>query len=257
MNLFSNSIKYTKEGWVMIKVWIENGIGPRRKQSASNLMFQVEDSGKGISKDFLKHHLFKPFEQEDRLASGTGLGLSIIKHIIHDLGGRIDFSSEVGTGTVVKVQIPLIRMSQISTNVHSNARPGDTADVLDMTRGLKFSLEGFEQYPDISETPTGIVAPNIRAALLLKAAVHEMFSDWFEMQDSIVDSTSEVSDVDVIVVMQSGASNKPLNEILMPYTRNRKVGQKAPICIVLCRGYHSAPESDLVKGFHILRVQQP
>jgi signal transduction histidine kinase len=34
-------------------------------------MLKVTDSGKGISKDYLRNRLFVPFSQEDKLAPGT------------------------------------------------------------------------------------------------------------------------------------------------------------------------------------------
>jgi len=46
----------------------------RGKKIKSMLILKVKDSGKGISKEFLKHHLYKPFTQEDSLAVGAGLG---------------------------------------------------------------------------------------------------------------------------------------------------------------------------------------
>jgi PAS domain S-box-containing protein len=62
-----------------------------------------EDSGRGIGKEDL-NKVFDPyFTTKD---SGTGLGLSTTHSIISKLGGHIDITSEVGTGTIVTILLP-------------------------------------------------------------------------------------------------------------------------------------------------------
>jgi signal transduction histidine kinase len=257
MNLFSNAMKYTKSGFIMVTIGIDDGIAPRKTQPSSNLIFKVVDSGKGISQEFLKHRLFKPFEQEDTVASGAGLGLSIIKHIIHDLGGEINFASEAGTGTEVKLRIPLIRMPLTPSNRSANIAPDIITEVKDMTRGLKFSLEGFEYYPDISEPPTGILATDIQAALLLKATTRQILTDWFGMQTITTNSPFEAPNTDVVIVMEREMRNRILSEILEPYSCNRGIGGKKPICIVLCSCYHPTMKTEPHGIFNIFHIQQP
>lgn len=66
----------------------------------------VIDKGIGISEQDQKH-LFEPFfrstSQENRRmnANGHGLGLSICKMITDQLGGTLELSSDLGSGTVV------------------------------------------------------------------------------------------------------------------------------------------------------------
>jgi len=257
MNLFSNAMKYTKLGFIMISIGIEDGIAPRKMQPSSNLIFKIVDSGKGISQEYLKHRLFKPFEQEDSLSSGAGLGLSIIKHIIHDLGGEIDFASEEGTGTEARVRIPLIRMPLVPPNTAANIASDIITEVKGMTKGLKFSLEGFEYYPDISEPPTGILTTDIQATLLLKATTKQILTDWFGMQAGTTNSPIEASNTDIVVVMEREMRNKTLNDILKKYSCNREVGGSRPICIVLCSCYHPTTKTEPHEIFNILHIQQP
>lgn len=77
MNLFNNAMKYTKTGFVKISMEIEEDVASARKTPRSNLTLKLKDSGKGISQEFLRHQLYKPFTQEDNLATGAGLGLSM------------------------------------------------------------------------------------------------------------------------------------------------------------------------------------
>jgi len=74
LNLFGNSLKYTTQGFIKLSLAIETDSTIRGKKVKSMLVLTVKDSGKGISKEFLKNHLYKPFTQEDSLAVGAGLG---------------------------------------------------------------------------------------------------------------------------------------------------------------------------------------
>ncbi len=99
-NLVGNSIKYSEKGRIILSV-------DRRK---NNLLLEIEDTGVGMSEDFLLK-VFEPFEQEssgnERLFEGTGLGLSITKNLIELLKGEISISSTKNFGTVVTLEIPL------------------------------------------------------------------------------------------------------------------------------------------------------
>lgn len=75
--------------------------------SRAIVALEVEDSGKGMSKDYLKHRLYSPFAQEDPLSVGTGLGLSIVRQLVTELDGAIAIQSEVDCGTTVQVTAPV------------------------------------------------------------------------------------------------------------------------------------------------------
>ena len=95
-NLTSNAIKFTDQGEVTVTVQ------GHRKAGRDQLLFQVRDSGIGISEE-AGATLFSPFRQIDsakpRSHSGTGLGLAISKNLVELMGGRIWFESEPGVGT--------------------------------------------------------------------------------------------------------------------------------------------------------------
>jgi signal transduction histidine kinase/CheY-like chemotaxis protein len=104
MNVFGNSLKYTTRGSIRVSMHAEE------MQAASGttmVHLSVSDTGKGISKDYLKHKLYSPFSQEDNLAVGAGLGLSIVQQIVHALSGTIEIESELSVGTTVMISIPL------------------------------------------------------------------------------------------------------------------------------------------------------
>lgn len=95
-NLVSNAIKFTDEGCVTVQA---EGIDKRSKKQ---LLFEVKDTGIGISAEAGKT-LFSPFRQieseTERRFEGTGLGLAISKNLVEAMGGRVWFESESGVGT--------------------------------------------------------------------------------------------------------------------------------------------------------------
>ncbi len=105
LNLVGNAIKFTEVGNVVVTI---------REDSSTKgtLMFEVTDSGIGMSSDMLSR-LFERFEQADQTTTrkygGTGLGLSITKSLVELMQGTIQVESQVGEGTRVQVSLPLTR----------------------------------------------------------------------------------------------------------------------------------------------------
>ena len=103
-NLTDNAVKYTKKGFVKIKVSSED-LGNLK----INLNISVEDSGIGI-KDEDMQKLYAPFERvhfkETQNISGAGLGLTLVKYIIDLMKGTINVKSTYGEGSTFSVTIP-------------------------------------------------------------------------------------------------------------------------------------------------------
>lgn len=74
------------------------------KKNPATLLF-VEDTGKGISEDGLRH-IFERFYKVDSFTQGAGLGLSICQTIVGRLNGTITVTSEEGHGTRFTVRLP-------------------------------------------------------------------------------------------------------------------------------------------------------
>ncbi|KAL2194709.1 hypothetical protein P885DRAFT_42249 [Corynascus similis CBS 632.67] len=106
MNVFANAIKYTDAGRVEIELKVVKRTD-RAGKECDYVSFTVEDTGAGMSSDFIKYRLFTPFSQEDSHAPGMGLGLSIVRQLVTDLGGTINVKSSLGVGTLVEVLVPL------------------------------------------------------------------------------------------------------------------------------------------------------
>ena len=110
MNIFGNALKYTFQGSIVIKLAVRSSDETTTEEETGGrrlLEIEVNDTGKGISSDYLRTKLFRPFSQEDSLASGTGLGLSIVRSICNVLGGDINVQSRQGEGTEVTIRLPM------------------------------------------------------------------------------------------------------------------------------------------------------
>ena len=105
-NIISNAVKYTPPGG---KISIRTRELPCEKEGYINIQSVVEDTGIGMSKEFLPH-LFDSFARERDTTisgvSGTGLGMAIVKSLTDLMGGTIEVTSELGKGTRFTVTIP-------------------------------------------------------------------------------------------------------------------------------------------------------
>jgi len=99
VNLLSNAIKFTPDGGqVTFRIICEEELADVVRDRII-----VEDTGIGMSEDFVQNRLFEPFAQERTKETahigGTGLGMSIVKKTIELLGGTIEVESRIGQGT--------------------------------------------------------------------------------------------------------------------------------------------------------------
>ncbi|KAK4173217.1 hypothetical protein QBC36DRAFT_360492 [Triangularia setosa] len=106
MNIYGNALKYTMTGRIEVKLKTVHRLD-KAGRSSEHISFSVQDTGLGMSSDYLKYHLFTPFSQENSHSPGMGLGLSIVQQLVNDLGGFVEVYSSVGIGTCVEVLVPL------------------------------------------------------------------------------------------------------------------------------------------------------
>jgi signal transduction histidine kinase len=65
----------------------------------------VQDTGCGMSKEFLEKKLFQPFATTKR--KGMGLGLYAAWETIKECGGTLDVQSQTGVGTTITISLPV------------------------------------------------------------------------------------------------------------------------------------------------------
>ena len=71
----------------------------------SSAVVEVNDTGQGMSEDFIRERLFKPFESTK--AAGMGIGMFESREYIHEIGGQLEVFSEPDVGTTFRVILPL------------------------------------------------------------------------------------------------------------------------------------------------------
>ena len=76
----------------------------------------VGDTGRGMSQDFIRDRLFKPFQTTKQ--AGMGIGAYESFQYVQELGGRIEVESELNKGTTVTILLPLFE-TQKESDLHS------------------------------------------------------------------------------------------------------------------------------------------
>ena len=68
-----------------------------------------------MDQEFIRTRLFRPFDTTKGKA-GMGIGVYESRHIVANLGGRLDVKSEPGVGTEIAISLPLARPSGATVN---------------------------------------------------------------------------------------------------------------------------------------------
>jgi signal transduction histidine kinase len=99
-NLLHNAIQYNRPaGAIDLTVSHENG----------HVRFEVADTGQGIppeSRDRIFERFYRADPSRNTDGMHAGLGLAIVKEYIDVMGGRIEVTSQLGSGTVFRVDLP-------------------------------------------------------------------------------------------------------------------------------------------------------
>lgn len=125
LNLLTNSVKYTKEGFVDFKIdsVIQNGV--------VRLIINVEDSGIGIKKENIDK-LFTKFErlgvEKNTTTEGTGLGLAITKKLVEMMGGQVMVHSVFGKGSKFTICLDQRIASESEAKALENDKPVISSD---------------------------------------------------------------------------------------------------------------------------------
>ncbi len=107
INLISNAIKFTTQGYVKIHVRAEKRVHAKREIV---IRFSIRDSGIGIPAekiDLIYEKFSKVIPSNKGLYKGSGLGLKIVKQFIEEMGGDIAVNSQINKGTTFQVFLPL------------------------------------------------------------------------------------------------------------------------------------------------------
>lgn len=95
-HLVQNALEATEQGG---RVWI------RLARQGNHALVEVGDNGHGMSPEFVRERLFKPFQTTK--PTGMGIGAYESFQYVHELGGKLSVDSAVDVGTQVALSLPL------------------------------------------------------------------------------------------------------------------------------------------------------
>jgi putative PEP-CTERM system histidine kinase len=102
-HLIQNAIEATpRDGHVMIRLGRRDADG-----EPDAVEIEIADTGEGMSEEFIRERLFKPFDSTK--SAGMGIGVFESREYITELGGALEVSSQPALGTTFKVVLPLYR----------------------------------------------------------------------------------------------------------------------------------------------------
>jgi signal transduction histidine kinase len=113
-NLFSNAVKFTREGSITMRVRVSSG-SPWTPEALAggdarhSVVWEVEDTGIGIAEEDLEA-IFDEFRQLDGSATrrygGTGIGLALSRQLARRMGGDVRVRSTPGRGSTFALALP-------------------------------------------------------------------------------------------------------------------------------------------------------
>lgn len=231
LNLLTNAVKYTREGYVSFKVSsvIEGDV--------CRLIVSVEDSGIGIKNENIDK-LFMKFERFDLdkniTIEGTGLGLAITKKLVDLMHGKIVVQSVYGKGSKFTVALDQ-----------------------KIVRGKEAVLESHEAKVELFEVPDKkvlVVDDNkinlkVAARLLSNYKVNvELVESGFECLEKVKTNTYDLILMDDMMPKMSGVEtfhklkeNNSFNTPVVALTANAITGMKEKYLSEGFNGYLSKP----------------
>ena len=121
-NLLSNAVKFTDGGKIDVILTVV-----QKKPDARYLVLAVRDTGIGMTRE-QQSHIFEAYTQADKSISsrfgGTGLGMNITKQIVDRMDGTISVRSEIGSGTMFAMSVPITLPSEDNKAGETNERMG-------------------------------------------------------------------------------------------------------------------------------------
>ena len=111
-NLLSNAVKFTKDGTIDVILTVVT------KEANPQLVLAIKDTGIGMTAE-QQETIFEAYTQADKSISsrfgGTGLGMNITKQIVERMEGKVTVRSELGSGSMFVISVPLIAVEGENT----------------------------------------------------------------------------------------------------------------------------------------------
>lgn len=195
MNLFGNAIKYTDTGYVSVRIEIKSNTATSKDPQ---LVLTIMDSGRGMSNRFMQDHLFRPFTQEDPLATGVGLGMNIVKQIVHKMKGDIHVASVPNEGTQIDVHLPVPAAPE---EFSGNKTERSVKELLDSVRKrLRDKRIVIVHNTAVSEDAAQTASQSVFAQALMNTML-----EWFDVTAALSDSRY-IEAADIVMYLEPSFS---------------------------------------------------
>jgi len=181
-NLVGNALKYTKSGSVYVGLHAGDARPTDDARQLVPISLVIEDTGIGISQNYLDNHLYTPFMQENSHANGTGLGLSIVDQILRALGAEMDIQSTPGKGTKVVVKFSVEFSSKIPVEDQGSSMDTSSA-AANFLKGKRFSI--------LTEKHLGEKPTNNKHDMILRESVSRACVHWLGIESPFLTDDSE------------------------------------------------------------------
>lgn len=126
LNIIANSLRFTDQGNIKISAHLRN---------TEEIEISVTDTGPGIGSEDLEK-IFDEFRQVGQESwsreKGSGLGLPISKRFVELHGGRMRVESEVGSGTAIRIFLPLMEPMPSIVDLREDLGEGGLQRVVSM-----------------------------------------------------------------------------------------------------------------------------
>ncbi|KAI5223639.1 hypothetical protein AUEXF2481DRAFT_3856 [Aureobasidium subglaciale EXF-2481] len=230
VNLVNNALKYTSEGSINVYLTILPPSGNKLGRPIAQL--SVVDTGRGMSKDFLRTKLFRAFSQEDDLTEGTGLGMSMVARIVKAWKGKVNVRSTKGQGSMVSVTMPM-KLTRKSNNAElDETRPASPTNAL---AGLSVHVLGSPQVFDRDLIAAGRYQQHVALVKMCSTMGLRCAGPSWQHVDGKDFAIVAECDLPHLVAMLSGAriAQSADEKITVDCLRGKPI-------VVLCRDYISA-----------------
>ena len=104
-HLIQNAIEATSK---------DGRVGIELARDGQAVMLRISDTGEGMSEEFIRERLFKPFETTK--SAGMGIGVFESQEYIRELGGELDVTSVPSLGSTFTIKLPLLRQEAHTIN---------------------------------------------------------------------------------------------------------------------------------------------
>ncbi|MHB8971997.1 MAG: ATP-binding protein [Pirellulaceae bacterium] len=246
-NLVGNSIKFTQEGVVVIRVSQLAETAER-----TTLQMEVTDTGIGIPLD-RQRDIFDAFTQADasttRQFGGTGLGLTISNYLVQRMGGQISVKSVEGQGTTFTFTVVFGQKDYLSpcrNAAEANSAETNSAETRPADRAKRAAPPPVRQLPPLNVlvAEDGLVNQKLVRELLHKQGHRVTIVS--SGTDAIVAWQTRPPDVILMDVQMPGMDGLAATEKIRDL--ERETGQHTPIVAMTAHAMKGDRERCLAAG---------